>query len=69
MGVGGTALGFTFFYQGILRLGPNRAGSFVCLIPFFGVLSGALLFGEAVTLPTMAGLGVSLLGLFLVQRF
>jgi drug/metabolite transporter (DMT)-like permease len=68
LGVGGTVLGFTFFYQGILRLGPNRAGAFVCLVPFFGILCGAMVFGEPVTLPTVGGLLISLVGLWIIQK-
>jgi drug/metabolite transporter (DMT)-like permease len=69
LGILGTALGFTFFYKGILALGPHKAGIFISLVPFFGLLSGALVFGEALTLSVGLGLALSLLGVALVQKY
>jgi drug/metabolite transporter (DMT)-like permease len=68
LGVFGTVLGFTFFYKGILILGPSRASVFICLVPFFGILCGAVVFGEEIRLFVVAGLAVSILGLLLIQR-
>jgi drug/metabolite transporter (DMT)-like permease len=69
LGVGGSALGFTFFYRGILALGPNKAGVFIALVPFFGVLCGAVVFGEKITFSILAGLLVSLAGLSVIQKY
>jgi drug/metabolite transporter (DMT)-like permease len=69
LGVFGTALGFTFFYRGILSLGPHKAGAYITLVPFFGILSGALILGEAVSASVIVGLFVSLFGLTLIQKY
>jgi drug/metabolite transporter (DMT)-like permease len=69
LGVGGTVLGFTFFYRGILALGPNKAGVFISLVPFFGIICGAVVFGEPITVSIVGGLVVSLLGLTLIQKY
>jgi drug/metabolite transporter (DMT)-like permease len=69
LGLLGTGLGFTFFYRGILALGPHKAGIFISFVPFFGLLSGAAVHGEAVTAAVLAGLGFSLAGVALVQKY
>jgi drug/metabolite transporter (DMT)-like permease len=69
LGVCGTVLGFTFFYRGILALGPSRAGIFICLVPVFGILCGALVFGESLRADVLWGLALSLAGLTLVQKY
>jgi drug/metabolite transporter (DMT)-like permease len=69
LGLFGTVLGFTFFYYGILNLGPNRASVFVSLVPFFGILYGSLVFDEKITLYIVVGLILSLMGLTIIQRY
>jgi drug/metabolite transporter (DMT)-like permease len=69
LGLFGTALGFTFFYRGILSLGPHKAGAYITLVPFFGLLSGALLLGESAGPSVFAGLFISLAGLALIQKY
>ena len=69
LGIFGTALGFTFFYKGILLLGPHKAAAFITLVPFFGLLSGDLVHGESIGASVVAGLFISLAGLALIQRY
>lgn len=64
----GTVLAFVFFYEGVSRIGASSATAFAFLVPVFGVLSSALLLGERMTAPTVAGGILVLLGLWLVQR-
>lgn len=52
LGIGGTALAFVWYAQGLQRLGPARAAVFNNLVPVFGATFGALLLGEAI-LPSM----------------
>ena len=52
LGLGGTALAFVWYAQGLKRLGPARAAVFNNLVPVFGAALGALLLGEAI-LPSM----------------
>jgi drug/metabolite transporter (DMT)-like permease len=69
LGFGGTALGFTFFYQGIVALGPHKAAAFINLVPVFGILYGWLLLGETPGLSLFVGLAMILLGIRLVQKY
>jgi drug/metabolite transporter (DMT)-like permease len=68
LGLGGTALGFTFFYRGIIELGPHRAAAYINLVPVFGILCGWLILKERPDFSLLLGLGMILLGLRLVQK-
>ncbi|MDR2302203.1 MAG: DMT family transporter, partial [Deltaproteobacteria bacterium] len=61
--------GFTFFYQGIVILGPHRAAAFINLVPLFGIVYGWLLLGETPGLSLFLGLAMILLGIRLVQKY
>ncbi len=67
LAVFGTVVAFVFFYEGVSRIGAARAASFAFLVPFFGVLSSVILLGERLTPLTVAGGGLVVLGLGLVQ--
>jgi len=68
LGLLGTALGFTFYYRGIQRLGAGRAASFINLIPVFGLLSGWLILDESLGWHLAAGLVLVVSGISLIQR-
>jgi drug/metabolite transporter (DMT)-like permease len=55
LGVFGTALGFTWYAAGVRDIGPTQAGMFINLVPVFGVLLGALMLGERLSLATYIG--------------
>ncbi len=55
LGVFGTAVGFSLYYQGIETAGASRAGIFINLVPVFSVLLSWLLLGEAVHLVVLLG--------------
>ena len=48
MGFFGTVLGFLWYYQGILALGPTRAGIFINIVPISAILLAWLLLDEPV---------------------
>lgn len=48
LGIGGTALGFSFYYQGIKKIGATRAGIFINLVPVFSILLSWLILGESI---------------------
>lgn len=48
LGIGGTALGFSFYYQGIKKIGATRAGIFINLVPVFSILLSWLILGETI---------------------
>ena len=55
LGFFGTVLGFVWYYQGIQRIGPVRAGLFINFVPVFAVLLAVLLLGEPLSLSLVAG--------------
>jgi drug/metabolite transporter (DMT)-like permease len=69
LGIGGTALGFTFFYQGIVTLGPHKAAAYINLVPVFGIFYGWALLGETPGLSLFVGLALILAGIRLVQKY
>ena len=68
LGFLGTALGFTWYYQGIARLGARRTVVFINLVPVFGLLSGWLLLNEKLDPSLLAGLILALAGIRLIQK-
>jgi drug/metabolite transporter (DMT)-like permease len=69
LGLGGTALGFTFFYKGIAMIGPHKAAAYINLVPIFGIICGWLLLGEKPGLSLFVGLAMILAGIRLVQKY
>ena len=55
LALGGTALAFTWFADGVKRLGAARASAFVNLVPVFAVLQAAILLDEHLGLSVLAG--------------
>jgi drug/metabolite transporter (DMT)-like permease len=55
LGVCGTALGFSWYYSGIKKIGAVRAGVFINLVPFFALLLAWLLLAETINLVVLAG--------------
>jgi len=61
-----TAIPNIYYFRLVLRVGPGKAMSVAFLIPVFGILWGALVLGESVTLAMLGGGAVVLLGTALV---
>lgn len=57
-----TAFAFLLYFGLIKNVGPTRALTVTFLAPIFGVIWGALLLGEAVTLSTLVGFAIILSG-------
>jgi drug/metabolite transporter (DMT)-like permease len=49
LGFFGTVLAFVWYYQGIQRIGPARAGLFMNFVPLFAILLANLILGEPLT--------------------
>lgn len=60
--------GFLLWSFGVARVGPERAGQFLHLIPVFGSLLAALLLGETIALPQICGAACVLAGIALANR-
>ena len=55
LGIFGTAVGFSLYYQGIKKIGASRAGIFINLVPLFSILLSWLILGESIKLTVLAG--------------
>ncbi len=68
LGFFGTVLGFIWFYQGIQRIGPMKAGLFINFVPISGILLGFLILGEPLTSSLLTGLLCVSTGLYLMNK-
>ena len=68
LGAFGTAAAFVWYYQGVQAIGASRAAVFTNLVPVFGVALAALLLGEPVTGPMLAGGALVVAGVALTNR-
>lgn len=68
LGIVGTGLAFAIFYDLIARFGPARAFIVTYLAPGFAVVYGALLLDEEITVATVAGLALILIGSYLAAE-
>lgn len=65
-GIFSTYLGRFFFFESIHRLGPSRASVFQLSSPLFAAIIGWIVIGEELALITVAGMVVTLYGIYLV---
>jgi drug/metabolite transporter (DMT)-like permease len=68
LAIGSTAVAYLLYFKLIANLGPARALSVTFLIPLFGVLWGYLFLGEPITMNTMLGGALILVGTGLAMR-
>jgi drug/metabolite transporter (DMT)-like permease len=68
LGVFGTAVAFVWFNDGVRILGPVRAGVFINLVPVAAIALGALVLGESIDLPVIAGGALVIAGVWILNR-
>jgi len=68
LGVFGTVVGFVWYYQGVARLGPTRAGLFINFVPIFGILCARVILKEQITLSLAFGAFMVISGVYLTNR-
>ncbi len=68
LGLVGTGLAFVLFYWLIGEVGPERTTLVTYLAPVFAVLYGAVLLDESLSLASISGLVLVLLGAYLAGR-
>lgn len=68
LAIGGTALAFTWFADGVKRLGAARASVYVNLVPVFAVLQAAFLLHEHLGLAVLAGGVLIIAGVWLTSN-
>ena len=68
LGIFCSGLAYIFWYDALQALPVAQAGAFVYLEPFVTLVIAAIVLGEVVTLVSLIGGGVILLGVWMVQR-
>lgn len=68
LGFFGSALAFTWYYEGIRSIGPSRAGVFINLVPVSSVLLAFLILNEALDLSLLVGALFIVTGVYLTNR-
>ena len=63
-----SAIAYLLYYRLIADIGPTRALTVAFLMPLFGMTWGALLLGETITWPMIAGCALIVGGTFAVVR-
>jgi len=67
LGFLGTTLAFTWFYEGIDKIGPSRAGIFINFVPIFATLMGILILHEKLSSSLVIGAIFVVTGVYLTN--
>lgn len=67
LGICGTAIGFSLYYQAIRAIGSARSGVFINLVPLFSIILAWLILGEVLRGSVLAGGAILLLGVYLTN--
>jgi len=67
IGIFGTALSFTWYYEGIKKIGPARSGIFINFVPVFATLLAVLILREKVNASLVMGAILVICGVFLTN--
>jgi drug/metabolite transporter (DMT)-like permease len=68
LGFFGTVLGFLWYYQGIQKIGPTRAGLFINFVPISGILLAFVFLREQITPSLLIGTVMVSAGVYLTNR-
>ena len=68
IGIFASVLAFLFWNKGVAQLGPNRAGMFIHLMPFFGAALSIVFLGEGLALYHISGAIFIFTGIVLSSR-
>ena len=68
LGFFGTVLGFVWFYEGINKIGPTKAGLFINFVPISAILLAFFILGEPLTPSLLIGTLLVTTGVYLTNR-
>lgn len=68
LGLGGTVIGFVWYYRGIQRIGATRASVFINFVPVSAILLGIVILGEPVHVSLVFGASLVIGGVYLTNR-
>ncbi len=69
LGFFGTALGFLWYYEGIKKIGPLKAGMFINFVPISAIILAYFLLKEPLTASLSIGALCVILGVYLTNLF
>lgn len=67
LGFFGTVLGFSWYYQGIQRIGPMKASVFINFVPLSAILLGFLVLHEQITTAILVGAAMVMVGVYMTN--
>ncbi len=67
LGFFGTVLGFVWYYEGIKKIGPTKAGLFINVVPLSAVVLAFFLLNEPLTLSLLVGAILVSTGIYLTN--
>ena len=67
LGFFGTVLGFVWYYEGIKKIGPTKAGLFINVVPLSAVVLAFFLLNEPLTLSLLIGAVLVSTGIYLTH--
>jgi len=67
LGVFGTVLGFVWYYEGIKKIGPTRAGQFINFVPVSAIILAFFILAEPITWSLLVGGFFVLSGVYLTN--
>lgn len=67
LGILGTVIGFTWFYEAINNIGASRAAVFINFVPVAAILCGWFFLGEPLSLSLLAGVTLVVSGVYLTN--
>ena len=67
LGFFGSALGFSWYYEGIKAMGPSRAGIFINIVPVSSVILAFLILGEPLERSLILGALLVMMGVTLTN--
>jgi drug/metabolite transporter (DMT)-like permease len=68
LGIFGTVVGFVWYYQGVERIGPTKAGLFINFVPISAILCAFFILREPITLSLAGGAVLVISGVYLTNR-
>ena len=68
LGVAATGLAFTWYYEGLKRIGPTRTGIFINFVPVFACVMAFIVLNEPVGISLIAGGALVITGVYLTNR-
>ena len=68
LGVFGTVIGFVWYYQGVERIGPTKAGLFINFVPISAILCAFFILSEPITISLAVGAVLVISGVYLTNR-